>query len=120
MGRLSVDRYLAWRFHIVRCNCWAPVRAGWLELTGVDLGELTPADISTDALKARFDSQRPRFRLLERPADPSIVLMMTPGMIPHVGLYHRRKVLQMTEGGGSYMPLATATAGWRKVEFYIP
>lgn len=117
---LSVDTYLARRFDLVRQNCWHVLRDGWLELTGVDLGDRTPVRITTAALVGRFDSDVPVFQELERPADPCIVLMRHPGMVPHVGLYWKRRVLQMAANGPSYLPIAAATAGYPKVGFYVP
>lgn len=118
MSRLDIDSYLARRFDLARQNCWHLVRDAWLELTGLDLGDRTPERITTAALVGRFASDVPAFRLLDQPAEPSIVLMRTPGAIPHVGVYHRRRVLQMTARGASFLPLAQATAGFDQVEFY--
>ncbi len=115
---LSVDAYLSRRFHLARMNCWHLVRDAWLEMTGVDLGDLTPDRLTRDALTARFDDSRPLFTKLAFPADPCIVLMSAQGAVPHVGIYHRRRVLQMTMGGASYVPLEAATAGFSKVEYF--
>jgi hypothetical protein len=117
---LTVDRYLAMRFHLVRSNCWRPVREGWLELTGFDLGDRTPESLSAAALIGRFDSDVPQFRRLDQPVDPSIVLMRAPSAVPHVGLFHRGRVLQLDARGASFLPLESATAGWPSVEFYAP
>lgn len=115
---LEVDRYLAWRFDLARCNCWHLARAAWLELTGRDLGDRTPDRISTAALLGRFDSDVPAFTRLPGPADPCLVLMRHAGAVPHVGVYYRRKVLQMRQRGPSYVALAEASAGFSQVEFY--
>lgn len=119
MRPLSVDRYLAWRFHLRKSNCWHIVRAGWLELTGNDIGDRTPATITAATLNRTFDVDVPTFRKLADPISPCIVLMVQRGAVPHVGLYYRGRVLQMTMRGASYMPLGPATAGYR-VEFYAP
>lgn len=115
---MDVSPYLAWRYHLTRCNCWHMVRAAWLDLTGRDLGERTPAQISFDALVGRFDTDVPAFHKLAGPQEPSIVLMRSPGAVPHVGVYHRRRVLQMTKQGASFMPLEAATRGYMSVEHY--
>ena len=115
---LEVDRYLARRFDLARSNCWHLLRDAWMELTGRDLGDRTPERITTAALIGRFDTDVPSFERLDAPAEPSIVLMRSPGAVPHVGVYHRGRVLQMTARGASYVSLEAATAGFRDVEFY--
>lgn len=122
MGRINIDAYLALRFHIVKRNCWHLVRAAWLELTGLDLGDLTPARITAEALCGAVGASEPRFKMLDQVSDPCIVLMHRPGATPHVGLYYRGRVLQMTPKGASYMPLDIACFGYLKdeVRFYYP
>jgi len=115
---LEVDRYLTRRFDLARSNCWHMLRDAWLELTGRDLGDRTPERITSAALIGRFDSDVPSFQRLQRPVDPCIVLMRAPGAVPHVGLYHRRRVLQMKSTGASFVPLEVATAGFSDVGFY--
>lgn len=115
---LSVDLYLARKFDLARQNCWHLVRDAWLEMTGVDLGDRTPARITAAALCGRFDSDVPAFRQLPGPQDPCIVLMRSPGAVPHVGIYHKRRILQMTQRGASFVPLESATSGYRDVGFY--
>lgn len=116
--RLNVDSYLARRFDLARQNCWHLVRDAWLELTGNDLGDRTPERITTAALMGRFDTDVPAFQLLAEPADPCIVLMRSPRAVPHVGIFHKRRVLQMTARGASFVPLDVATAGYSDVSFY--
>lgn len=120
--KLNVDPYLARRFHLVRQNCWHVLRDAWLELTGVDLGDRTPDRISLAALLGRFDTDVPAFQELPAPAEPCIVLMRHPGLVPHVGLHWERRVLQMAQHGPSYHPLHMATAGYPKdgIGFYVP
>lgn len=113
-----MDAYLARRFDLARQNCWHLVRDAWLELTGLDLGDRTPERITTAALIGRFDTDVPAFRRLQAPLDPCIVLMRSPGVVPHVGIFHKRRILQMTARGASFVPLEAATAGYREVSFY--
>lgn len=120
--KLNVDSYLTRRFDLARQNCWHTLRDAWLELTGTDLGDRTPEHLSLAALVGRFNSDVPTFRQLPAPAEPSIVLMRQPGQVPHVGLYWKRRVLQMARSGPSYLPLHMATAGYPAdgIGFYIP
>jgi hypothetical protein len=118
VGFIDVDAYLGWQFDLATRNCWHLVRAGWKDLTGVDLGDRTPDRITTGALLDQFSNDVPAFTLLEKPESPSIVLMRRPGAVPHVGLFIRGRVLQMTPQGSSYMPPSVACEGWPSVEYY--
>jgi hypothetical protein len=90
----------------------------WLDITGTDLGDRTPDRIAKEALMARFDADVPAFTLQDGPVDPSIVLMRSPGLVPHVGVYMRGRVLQLWGGRYSFLSLTAATAGWKEVDFY--
>lgn len=116
--KLNVDAYLARRFDIAHMNCWHLVRDAWLELTGEELGERTAPNMLRAALAGSYDGPIPRFRELAQPAEPCIVLMRSPGAVPHVGIFYKRRLLQMTQRGASFVPLATATAGFSDVRYY--
>jgi hypothetical protein len=115
---LDVDTYLGWRFHLAHANCWHMVRAAWLDLTGRDLGDRTPERITTAALLSRFETGPADLDEQPRAVDPSIVLMANPGTVPHVGVFTRGRVLQVTRDGASFLPLVTATAGFKSVRFF--
>lgn len=114
----SVDSYLARRFDLATQNCWHLVRDAWLELTGLDLGDRTPMAITKAALIGKFDTDVPAFRKLQGPESPCIVLMIRRGAIPHVGIFYKRRILQMAAGGASYLPIGPATAGFHEVGYY--
>lgn len=116
--KLDIDAFLAWRFDLATCNCWHLVRAAWRELTGTDLGDRTPERITTGALLGRFDTDVPAFKLQEGPVEPSIVLMRRRGVVPHVGVFTQRRVLQMRPEGVSHLPPEVATQGWDQVGYY--
>lgn len=117
--KLNVDSYLARRFDLATQNCWHLARDAWLELTGVDLGDRTPETISAATLMQRFDSDVPVFEKLAKPVDPCLVLMRRPGLVPHVGVFYRGRILQMTrKRGACFEPLHHATAGFTDVGFY--
>lgn len=118
--KLEIDPYLARRFDLASQNCWHVLRDAWLELTGTDLGDRTPDRISRAAMSQRFDTDVPAFQKLDVPASPCIVLMKHATSVPHVGLYWKRKVLQMGPNGPSFLPLYSAVAGYTQVGFYIP
>lgn len=115
---IDVDSYLSKTFHIKRYNCWHLLRDAWLDLTGDDLGERTPEQLSQASLVGRFDTDVPTFRLLNKAQDPSLVLMERRGVIPHVGVFFGGRILQITNSGPSYMPPQAATLGFETVRYY--
>lgn len=118
MAQLDIESYLSRRFDIVSMNCWHLVHDAWFELTGEDLGWRTAGNMLRAAIKGKFDGSIARFEKLEAPQEPCIVLMRRPGAVPHVGIFYKRKILQMTTRGASYIPLDAATTGYRDVSFY--
>ena len=115
---IDVDKYLSRTFDLAEYNCWHCLREVWLELTGEDLGDRTPERITRATLVGRFETDVPAFRELAGPEEPSIVLMTRRGVVPHVGAYFGGRILQMTSSGASYMPPATACAGFERVGYY--
>lgn len=111
--------YLARRFNLRDQNCWHLARDAWLELTGQDLGDRTPEQLTKAALLGRFDSDVPAFARLARPQDPCLVLFARGRDVPHVGVYTGGRVLQMTASGASYMPMAQARHGYSEVGYYV-
>jgi hypothetical protein len=114
----SVDPYLSRRYNLATQNCWHLVQDAWLELTGVDLGDRTPERITTAALLGRFDNDVPTFTLLDKPVSPCVALFRRPGMIPHVGVFYRGKILQMAVSGPSYVDPDVAKQGFHTLEYY--
>lgn len=115
---IDIDSYLARRFNIWDYNCWHLVRDAWRDITGRDIGDRTPAVITKAALRDTFTTDVPTFTSHDKPVEPCIVLMQNPPAVPHVGIYTGGKVLQITEKGVSYLPIAQACAGYGKIGFY--
>lgn len=118
MARFSVDPYLNRRFDLANYNCWHLVREVWQELTGVDLGDRTPAHITAATLRGKFDTDVPAFQELPGPVDPSLVLMTRGGAVPHVGVFIAGRILQMSPGGASYTLPHVAGAGFERLRYY--
>lgn len=114
---MNIDAYLM-RRPAPGENCWHAVQMIWLDLTGEDLGDRTPERIAKEALLQRFDTDVRGFTDQGGPVDPSIALMRSPGVVPHVGVYMRGKVLQLWGGRYSFLSLSLARAGWNEVRFY--
>lgn len=114
---ISIDKYMTRRVGPTE-NCWHIVRDVWLDATGKDIGDRTPERMTKAALIGRFDSEVPTFTKLDRPADPSIVLMRSPLRVPHVGIFVRGGILQMTGKSYSFSKPEIATIGWAEVGYY--
>jgi hypothetical protein len=114
----SVDPYLSRTFHRVRSHCWHLTRDAWLELTGEDIGARIDDELGYAALAARFGSGTDGFEKLDGPRDPCLVMLTTPGRVPHCGVFYRGRLLQLARSGASWLPLEVATAGFSRVEFY--
>lgn len=122
MRQVFTDDYMTRRFDLARYNCWHLVRDVWRDMTGVDLGDLTPprtdrASLAEAAWEATDGTQ---FVRLERAEYPCIVLMRSRRRQPHVGILMRRRVLHLTERGVLYQALYNMAREYESVEFYLP
>lgn len=102
---ISIDGFLG-RVYEPGYKCLHFASDVWHYLTGVD--------IRSRLLGGHIAS----FRREERPVDPCIVLMQSRGVIPHVGVYYRGRVLHLTELGVQYQPVEIATLGFKTIRFY--
>ena len=55
---------------------------------------------------------------LANPADPCIVVMQRPGVIPHMGVFLRGRVLHLQQSGPEFQPLNVATRCFLKTKFF--
>jgi hypothetical protein len=119
---IHVDDYLARAFDLRTSNCWHLVRDVWLEMTGFDLGDLTPeqTDPSSldDAVWAAVEG--PLFVAIQRPANPCIVLMRRRAEMPHVGVLIKWRLLHQTHRGVRNTWWSDAMREWDSLEYYLP
>jgi hypothetical protein len=119
---IAIDDYLARTFDLRTSNCWHLVRDVWRDMTGVDLGDLTPAqtdlDSLDDAVWAAIEGSR--FLALQRPARACIVLMRRRGEMPHVGVLMKWRLLHMTPKGVRNPWLSDVAREWDSLEYYVP
>jgi hypothetical protein len=116
------DDYLTRRFDMRSSNCWHLVRDVWRDITGVDLGDLTPPKPDHHSLDeaAWAASEGPGFVRLERPRQPCIVLMRRRSEIPHVGVLMRWRVLHITPRGVRNPWLSDVEREWDSLDYYLP
>lgn len=119
---VAVDDYLARHFDLRTSNCWHLVRDVWLEMTGTDLGDLTPAqtDLASldDAVWAAIEG--PQFLPIQRPANPCIVLMRRRGEMPHVGVLIKWRLLHATQKGVRNTWWSDAAREFDSLEYFLP
>lgn len=122
MRNVYVDDYLSRRFDLKRYNCWHLVREVWADMTGTDLGDLTPASRLAGALRDAADdaADGPGFQRLERAESPCIVLLRRRRDMPHVGALIRGRLLHITCQGVRYQDIADVADQFETVEFYVP
>lgn len=122
MRPVHADDYLGRRFDMRRYNCWHLVRDVWRDMTGVDLGDLTPRSLATPALAqaAGEAAEGDAFLRVDSPPKAGIVLFERPRWMPHVGVMFRGKVLHMQPDGARYQTLDAAARGFRDVSFWLP
>jgi hypothetical protein len=117
---MRVDPWLSKKFVPGRegYNCWAFSREIWLELTGKNLGNQTPARRDPQEYKNKAEEFSQKLQRLESPAEPCLVLFQRPRLEPHIGVYYKGKVLHLTQSGAYYMPLHEVSLGYLSVSFY--
>ena len=114
----SVDKYLANSFRHRTYNCFDFVRDIWLELTGTDLGRQTPEESSISVYTEKALKVANTLIKLDSCEDPCIVLFQRARLEPHVGVYHKGKVLHLSRSGAYYIALDQVSAGYTNVSFY--
>jgi hypothetical protein len=124
MRYICADDYLGRKFDRRRYNCWAFVRDVWRDMTGVDLGDLSPASVAVEALAqaAGAEAQGPRFRRVEPDSSngPCLVLAERRGWMPHIGVLLRARVLHLRATGAGYDALCDFAQGFERVACYLP
>lgn len=116
------DDYMSRKFDLRTSNCWHLVRDVWRDMTGDDLGDLTPENVDTAALGTAMTraAASPRFDRLARPEVPCIVLMHRRGQTPHVGVLLRWKVLHIRPSGVQHQWLSDVELEFDRVEYFLP
>lgn len=120
---VSTDRYMAREFDFATSNCWHLVRDVWRDMTGVDLGDLTPESVDPGSLNGAVDAaaRGPMFARIGAPRQPCIVLMrQRKDPIPHVGVLLRWRLLHLTPRGVRHEWLSDVIRQWDELEYYVP
>jgi hypothetical protein len=116
-----IDEFLLRRFDIRKYNCWDLTREVWLRLTGKDLGSPELIHFTRGEMDEVVDAWTDlRYREIEAPQSPCIVLMLRRGYMPHIGVYYNNRVIHIKRSGAQYQPIEVASLGFDKVRYYLP
>lgn len=117
------DDYQGKRFDLRHYNCWHFAREVWRDMTGVDVGDMTPAELGRDALAraAAAAANGPRFRrAVPQQHGPFLALAERRHRMPHVGVYMRSRILSLTEAGVRFQTIPEFAEGFTSVSFFVP
>lgn len=116
------DDYHGRRFDLRSNNCWHFARDVWLDITGVDLGDLTPDSLEPEALQSAAAAAYlgARFRRVVPQRLPCLALAERARRMPHVGVYMRHRVLSLHEAGVAFQTIPEFATGFTRVSFFLP
>lgn len=114
-----LDSFFTRRYNRTTYNCAHFVCEVWKELTGQDLEQELTGFLRPPKERYTDPALRRKFKRLEQPQSPCIVIMQRRGSVPHTGVYVRGKVIHIHENGVEFLPLKIASRGFEKLGFYI-
>lgn len=114
-----IDRYLDRRYHPKTYNCAHFVCDVWQDLKGIELAELMKGFLcGRSERKGNYPLLKKHIAFIDKPETVCVVLMQSPRVPPHVGIWLNGKVLQLTRRGVNYLPLEAATIGYKKIRYF--
>jgi hypothetical protein len=114
-----LDDLFAIKYDRQNYNCAHFARDVWQRETGQDITETLSGFLLPPGERSVRANLRHKFKRLQTPKSPCIVLMHRKNSVPHVGVYLRDKVIHLHEKGVEFMPLDIATRGFKKLGFYV-
>jgi len=99
-------------------TCWDFVVLAWKELTGIDLSLQADFPEGLSNQMRFWKNQRKRLILLKKPKDPCIVFLFNAKRNPHVGVFHKGRILHLDENGPTAQMKSTVSMFYNKMEFY--
>lgn len=114
----SVDPYLSKIYRKKIYTCIEFSRDVWLDATGEDLADRLPILAVRSEDRRIVPANLRKFERLSKPQSPCIVVMRRPRVVPHMGIYMRGRILQLTQAGASFLSPNFACLGFKTVCFY--
>lgn len=115
---MSFDKFFSKQYHKRNYNCAHFVVEVWNDITGKDITKTFGEFLLPEEARGLPDDIYDNFVKIKEPVSPCIVVMRQPKSVPHVGIFYKNKILQITERGVSYLEPELATRHYRKVRYY--
>lgn len=121
---IRVDDYLGREYNIKTYNCWHFVCDVWRDHTGVDLSEFAVRpdnrkELMTAGLSLASTDCKGKLLRLPTIDDPCIVYFARPGILSHVGVYVRGRLLHIQERiNVCHQPLEQVSSSYTEIRYY--
>ncbi len=115
---MSIDQFFNRQYSAGDYNCAHFVSEVWRHVTGEDISQQLSGFLLPPRDRAAKVKIRRRFRRLEKPKSPCIVLMQRPGASAHVGVFILGRVFHIRREGVEFQPLEVVTLGFKTHRFY--
>jgi hypothetical protein len=113
---IQVDRWLD-RTRSQHYRCFDFVREVWLATFGEDVGDRLKHFLNERQFAL---SDIKKCKVLNKPVDPCFVLMQRDRRIePHIGIWHRGKVLHLAGTGAQYLRLEAVAFRYTRITFFL-
>jgi 1-deoxy-D-xylulose 5-phosphate reductoisomerase len=112
-----MDEFFSRSFDESNYTCWDFALEVWAHLTGQQMPRVLEA-FNPEAMRSALDQCKVTFKPIPAAVSPCFVLFERTGTPPHVGIFHKGKVLHMNRQGVFYVPVKQAGQGFQKVSYY--
>lgn len=115
---MSLDSFFERQYNRDTYNCAHFACDVWERLTGQDIREELVGFLQPPKGRYTDPALRRKFKKLEAPESPCLVLMQRPKSVPHAGVYVRGMVIHIHERGVEFLPPEVATRGFTRIGYY--
>ncbi len=115
---MSIDKYFFRTYNRETYNCAHLVCEVWKDITGQDLSGPMRGFLAGRGNTRAILADLRRFRRLDGPVSPCIVLFQAPKLAPHTGIFIRGRVLHIQPRGVEFQPVEVISPGFKKTGFY--
>ncbi len=112
-----VDRFMTRRYHPRDYNCAHLVVEFFEQLGKAEVARALQGYLCAPNDRRSRKGELARFKVLDKPMNPCVVLMQNKGEA-HVGVYWKRRVLHIQKDQGvQYVPLEVASLMFKRTRF---
>ena len=116
----SVDALLGKIHRGESYQCGHFVRDAWKHLTGDDLSDEFEGFLLPVGERTALKGVKARFKRVSRPVRPCVAVFRRLSGRPHVGMWYKGKILELSQSGAAYVPLHVVSRRFTSVRFYEP